>query len=61
MLPLTQTEAWYLGESLKGEARMAQKLTAYGQMAQDPQLKALIQNLERTCERHISLLSGHVR
>ncbi|MGI6632151.1 MAG: hypothetical protein ACOX5M_03800 [Bacillota bacterium] len=40
---------------------MAQKLTAYGQMAQDPQLKALIQNLERTCERHISLLSGHVR
>jgi hypothetical protein len=61
LLPLTQTEAWYLGESLKGETLMAQKLTSYGQMAQDPQLKALIQNLERTCERHISLLSGHVR
>lgn len=60
-MPLTQTEAWYLGESLKGEALMAKKLSGYRDNAQDPQLKTLIQGLERTCESHINVLAGHVR
>lgn len=60
-MQLTQTEAWYLGESIKGETLMSQKLTSYREMAQDPELRALIQNLERACERHLSLLSSQVK
>ena len=40
---------------------MSQKLTSYREMAQDPELRALIQNLERACERHLSLLSSQVK
>ncbi|HHY76475.1 MAG TPA: hypothetical protein GX500_06885 [Firmicutes bacterium] len=60
-MQLTQTEAWYLGEAIKGETLMSRKLATYREMAQDPKLRALIENLERACERHLSLLSSHVK
>lgn len=60
MLPLTQVEAWYLGECLKGETFLCRKLASYSAEVQDQELKALIGDLERTCERHIDLLSKQV-
>ena len=47
-MQLTQTEAWYLGESIKGETLMSQKLTSYREMAQDPNYGA---NSETWSER----------
>jgi len=60
VLPLTQVETWYLGESIKGETFLCQKLASYLDQIQDPELRALTGDFQRTCERHIDLLSRHV-
>jgi hypothetical protein len=53
-------ETWYLGESIKGETFLCQKLASYLDQIQDPELRALTGDFQRTCERHIDLLSRHV-
>lgn len=60
MLPLTQVEAWYVGECLKGETLLCQKLASYSAGIQDQELRNLMADLQRTCERHIDLLSREV-
>lgn len=59
-MPLTQTEAWYLGESLRAEDLFVKKLTAYKKAARDPELRTLIDRLEGASRRNRSLLSSHV-
>ena len=36
-MALTQTESWYLGEAIKGETLMCQKLANYLSHVQDPE------------------------
>lgn len=59
-MPLTEVETWYLGECLKGETFLYKKLAAYSGTVQDPGMKALLADLQKTCERHIDLLSKQI-
>lgn len=58
---LTQTETWYLNEAIKGETLMCQKLAFWANQIQDPQLRSIVSRLQRTCQRHVDMLSNHVR
>ncbi|HHW17627.1 MAG TPA: spore coat protein [Firmicutes bacterium] len=60
-MPLTQTETWYLSECIKGETLMCQKLASYANQVQDPQLRNLVNDLQRTCQRHVDMLTNHIR
>lgn len=60
-MPLTQTETWFLGESIKGETLMCQKLADYANQVQDPELRNIITNLQKTCQRHVDMLTNHIR
>jgi hypothetical protein len=59
-LALTQTESWYLAESIKGETLMCQKLANYLNQVQDPDLRRLVINLRRTCRQHVDMLTSHI-
>lgn len=61
MLQITQTEAWYLGEAIKSETLMCQKLAAYLNQVQDPQLRNIVTDLQRNCLKHVETLSGQIR
>jgi hypothetical protein len=61
MLQITQTEAWYLGEAIKGETLMCQKMAAYLNQIQDPQLRNIVTDLQRTCLKHVEILSNQVK
>jgi len=58
-LPLTQLETWYLNEAIKGETLLCQKLAAYANQVQDETLRGLIQNLQKTCLRHVEILASY--
>lgn len=60
-MPLSQTEAWYLGECIKGETLMCKKLANYRDQIQDPGLRQIVDNLLTTCRRHVDMLANHVR
>ncbi len=60
-MPLTQLETWYLNESIKGETLFCQKLAAYESQVQDAELRGLIQNLRKTCLRHVEILASHAQ
>ena len=60
-MPLSQLETWYLNESIKGETLLCQKLAAYANQVQDETLKGLIQNLQKTCLRHVETLASHAQ
>jgi len=59
-LALTQTETWYLSESIKGETLICQKLANYLNQVQDPELGKLVLELQRTCRQHVDTLIGHI-
>ncbi|MGI6163295.1 MAG: hypothetical protein ACOYEQ_05150 [Bacillota bacterium] len=59
-MALTQTESWYLGEAIKGETLMCQKLANYLSHVQDPELRRLVIDLQRTCQQHVEMLTGHI-
>jgi hypothetical protein len=59
-LALTQTEAWYLAESIKGETLMCQKLANYLNQVQDPELRRLVLELQRSCRQHVDMLISQV-
>ncbi|HHX10872.1 MAG TPA: hypothetical protein GX729_05860 [Firmicutes bacterium] len=59
-MALTQTETWYLSESIKGETLMGQKLANYLNQVQDPELRKLVLELQRSCRQHVDMLMGHV-
>jgi len=60
-VPLTQTESWYLTECIKGETLMCQKLANYMKQTQDPELRDIISDLQKTCQRHVEILTNSVR
>lgn len=57
-MPLTETESWYLTECIKGETLMCQKLSNYLAEVKDPQLRTIIDDLQRTCQRHVQTLTS---
>ncbi|HAF67428.1 MAG TPA: hypothetical protein PLR82_07295 [Bacillota bacterium] len=59
-MALTQTEAWYLAESIKGETLMCQKLANYLNQVQDPELRRLVLELQRSCRQHVDMLISQV-
>jgi len=59
-LALTQTESWYLAESIKGETLMCQKLANYLNQVQDPELRKLVLEMQRSCQQHVDMLIGHI-
>lgn len=59
-MALTQTEAWYLAESIKGETLMCQKLADYLNQVQDPELRRLVLELQRSCRQHVDMLISQV-
>lgn len=59
-MALTQTEAWYLAESIKGETLMCQKLANYLNQVQDPELRRLVLELQRSCRQHVDMLIRQV-
>mgnify|MGYP001180885293 CR=1 FL=1 len=59
-MALTQTEAWYLAESIKGETLKCQKLANYLNQVQDPELRRLVLELQRSCRQHVDMLISQV-
>lgn len=59
-MALTQTESWYLAESIKGETLMCQKLANYLDQVQDPELRRIVLDLQRTCQQRVDMLTGHI-
>lgn len=59
-MALIQTEAWYLAESIKGETLMCQKLANYLNQVQDPELRRLVLELQRSCRQHVDMLISQV-
>ena len=59
-MPLTQVEAWYLGECMRGEALLYRKLASYLGQVQDEEMRALLGDIQRKCERRIDLLTRQV-
>ncbi len=60
-MALTQTEAWFLDECVRGEKLMCSKLAAASTQVQDPALRALFQDLHQIHQRHFEMLASHVR
>ncbi len=59
-MALTQTESWYLTESIKGETLMCQKLANYLEQVQDPELRRIVLDLQRTGQQRVDMLTGHI-
>jgi len=57
---LTQTEAWFLDECIKGERLLFQKSNANSQIASDPQLRQLCQDIRQVHQRHVDILAGQI-
>lgn len=61
MPQLTQTEAWFLDECLKGEALLVKKIAANIQQVRDPQLRQVCQDALQTHQRHFQMLSSQIQ
>jgi hypothetical protein len=60
MANLTQTEAWFLDECLKGEKLLFRKLMTSASQASDPHLRQLCQDIQRVHQRHVDVIAGHI-
>ena len=60
-MALTQTEAWFLDECIKGEKIICGKLAAACTQVQDPALRQLFQDLHQVHQRHFEMLASNVR
>ncbi|HHY39091.1 MAG TPA: spore coat protein [Clostridia bacterium] len=57
---LTQTEAWFLDECLKGEKMLFRKLASSASQVSDPQLRQLCQDIQKVHQRHVDILAGQI-
>lgn len=57
---LSQTEAWFLDECIRGEKLVLQKISSCAQQVSDPQLRQVCQEAEQSHRRHFDMLVSQI-